>query len=491
MNNRKAISIVSIIVIFLISILGIFNDKLNTISIPVNTYSITSNDKNTIKENANESSEDNNKNNNIEISKDGKEDTNDFKVTTLDNAKNKLVDKLDIVKQYLEIKQSDKTTKDFVEWFSKQYSLQVVSELGLNGGNNINRDFYTQTGKSLFVLCDEFLEDKEDIHKNAKKTDEVSLLFAGDICLAEDGFVLDYYDTTSGLKDCVSEKIIEQCNEADIFMLNNEFSISDRGSAIPGKMYTFRAKPERVKILNELGADIVSLANNHVYDFGQEAFEDTIDIIRNAGITTVGGGRNSEEAEKVVYYVVNGIKIGFVSASRAEKVRYTPGAKKDSPGIFLMYDDTRLNEVIASADKQCDYLIAYIHWGTEDSKYFEAYQHDIAQKMITSGVDAIIGGHPHILQGMEYIDGKPVVYSLGDFWFNGETKYNGMINLKIDINGIKSMTYVPCMQSNYKTLYLEDEQNKTDVFNYLRELSPNCTIGDDGVIMPKKNNTSE
>lgn len=93
-------------------------------------------------------------------------------------------------------------------------------------------------------------------------------------------------------------------------MLNNEFSISDRGSAIPGKMYTFRAKPERVKILNELGADIVSLANNHVYDFGHEAFEDTIDIIRNAGITTVGGGRNSNEAEKVVYYVVMVLRLG-------------------------------------------------------------------------------------------------------------------------------------------------------------------------------------
>ena len=90
---------------------------------------------------------------------------------------------------------------------------------------------------------------------------------------------------------------------------------------------------------------------------------------------------------------------------------------------------------------------------------------------------------------MEYIDGKPVVYSLGDFWFNGETKYNGMINLKIDISGLKSMTYVPCMQSNYKTLYLEDEQNKTDVLDYLRELSPDCTIDDDCIIMPK--NTSE
>ena len=149
-----------------------------------------------------------------------------------------------------------------------------------------------------------------------------------------------------------------------------------------------------------------------------------------------------------------------------------------------MYDDTRLNEVIAEADKQCDYLIAYLHWGTEDSKYYEQYQHDIAEKLINSGADAIIGGHPHILQGMEFINGKPVVYSLGDFWFNNETKYNGMINLEIGIDGLKNMTYLPCIQTNYTTVYVNDENTKKEMFEYLRELSPGCEFSEDGVVTP-------
>jgi poly-gamma-glutamate synthesis protein (capsule biosynthesis protein) len=177
-----------------------------------------------------------------------------------------------------------------------------------------------------------------------------------------------------------------------------------------------------------------------------------------------------------------------VSASRAEKVRYTPAAKENSAGIFLMYDDERLLQVIEEADKQCDYLIAYLHWGTEDSKYYEEYQHNIAVELIDKGVDAIIGGHPHVLQGFEYINGKPVIYSLGDFWFNGETKYNGMVRLEIGINGLISASYIPCMQTNYTTVYVKDENTRNEICEYLNELSSGCKINNidnlEGEIVP-------
>ena len=107
---------------------------------------------------------------------------------------------------------------------------------------------------------------------------------------------------------------------------------------------------------------------------------------------------------------------------------------------------------------------------------------DIAEKLINSGADAIIGGHPHILQGMEYINGNPVVYSLGDFWFNDETKYNGLVNLEIDINGLVKMQYIPCIQSDYKTLFIEDLEEQKKAMDYLRNLSPNASISDDGEI---------
>jgi poly-gamma-glutamate synthesis protein (capsule biosynthesis protein) len=487
MNKKTGITITFACVMVIIVILNFKSDtdarviKETSLSYVINKSEQSDNDGDDCDTaNGNETNTDN--------SNDNSNDDDRTKEELLNEYSNALKSRLNCIKEYLNIKSSDKTVDDFINWFAGQYGLDSIRELAVCEESGINIQTYMQTGKSLIVLCDEFLSNNDSIVKDGKTNNSVDILFAGDICLAEDGFVLDYYDTVNGLTDCISEEIIKQTNEADIFMINNEFCFSDRGNALNGKLYTFRANPDRVSILQEMGVDIVSLANNHVYDFGLDAFYDTMNVLKDNNITYVGGGENSQEAEKVVYYEVNGIKIGIVSASRAEKVRYTPAAKENSAGIFLMYDDERLLQVIEEADKQCDYLIAYLHWGTEDSKYYEEYQHNIAVELIDKGVDAIIGGHPHVLQGFEYINGKPVIYSLGDFWFNGETKYNGMVRLEIGINGLISASYIPCMQTNYTTVYVKDENTRNEICEYLNELSSGCKINNidnlEGEIVP-------
>lgn len=376
---------------------------------------------------------------------------------------------------------SNKTIHEFIDWLCITYGTKNIIQI--SSRDNLNSDLYQLTGKSLFVLSDEFLGIHQSIDREATNKEYVNLMFAGDICLAEDGFVLDYYDTAQNLNECIDSNIIEKTNTADIFMLNNEFCYSTRGNALSGKMYTFRANPERVQILQQLGTDIASLANNHVYDFGPEAFQDTMETLKNQNIQYVGGGNNIEEAKRPVYFVINGMKIGYISSSMAEKVRYTKEATETDPGIFRMYDYEPLKEVVKNMSNQCDYVIAYLHWGTEDSKYYEEYQHNIAADLIESGADAIIGGHPHVLQGIEYIEGKPVVYSLGDFWFNDETKYTGMVNLQININGLKSMDVIPCLQSDYKTTMISENEEKAKFFNYLNELSNGCFINENGTII--------
>ena len=140
-------------------------------------------------------------------------------------------------------------------------------------------------------------------------------------------------------------------------MINNEFSIGTRGSALEGKTWTFQAAPETVEIHKTLGADIVSLANNHVYDFGEEGFTDTLDYLTAAGIPYVGAGRNLDEARQAQYFIVNGVKVGIVAASRAEKVYFTPVATEDTPGIMGTYESADFLEAIKEADAQCDILI--------------------------------------------------------------------------------------------------------------------------------------
>ena len=94
----------------------------------------------------------------------------------------------------------------------------------------------------------------------------------------------------------------------------------------------------------------------------------------------------------------------------------------------------------------------------------------------------MIGGHPHVLQGMEYVDGKPIIYSLGDFWFNHETKYTGVLKLNIGFEGLKEMSFVPCLQTGYTTQYLDTAEDQEELYSFLENLSPNIEIDSKGVI---------
>ncbi|PWJ49977.1 CapA family protein [Faecalicatena contorta] len=385
----------------------------------------------------------------------------------------------------------EKEEGSFASWFMKAYPKEKKVILRESKDGKLSADdIYAAVGETMHVVYDRYrgyLDDagkaeEQGIYlKDGKAGEPAEVVIAGDLCFAEDGFVLDHYDTVNDLSECISPEVLKMSNDADIFYLNHEYCISDRGEPLEGKLYTFRAKPERMGLLEEMGTDLVSLANNHVYDYGEDAMMDTMDLLDEAKIPYVGGGRNSEEAERPIYFVVNGIKIGFVAATNAEIVYYTPKAEEDSPGVLEAYDTAEYNKVIQEAAGQCDYLIAYIHWGDEDTNDYADYQHDMGKEFLEVGADIVVGGHPHVLQGMEYMDGKPVIYSMGDFWFNDETKYTGLLKLDINTKGLDEMSFVPCLQTGYTTQYIEDKEEQAEFYEFFEELSPNLKIDSKGV----------
>lgn len=386
----------------------------------------------------------------------------------------------------------DQNNDSFADWFYDQYPKKVTDKLNtlLENGSPANLDIYNVVGESMFVLSDRYqglISTSNHIYEQSGKTaGEAEITVAGDLCFAEDGFVLDHYDTVNDLEKCISPELLDIMNESDLFYLNHEYCISDRGTPLSGKLYTFRADPKRMELLKQMGTDLVALANNHVYDYGEEALLDTCDILEDSGIPYVGGGRNLDEAEQAIYFIVNGIKIGFVAASNAELTLYTPQAEENSPGILSAYDTAAYNKVIQDASKECDYLIAYIHWGTEDYNYMNQQQMEQGREFLNSGADIVVGGHPHVLQGIEYVDDHPIVYSLGDFWFNSETKYTGVLKLNIGIEGLKEMAFVPCLQTNYTTQYLDTAEEQEELYTFLEDLSINIKIDSNGVITETK-----
>ena len=381
--------------------------------------------------------------------------------------------------------QNENIDLNFLKWVYNEYGTDTIDSLQTildNNSYNLNV-WHELTGSSLTVLFDLYNNNYDNMN-NVKIIDtkgkEVNLSFVGDVSLADNFEIIPKYDERGeGIYGILSEEVVNIMNAADIMVANNEFTISDRGEPMPNKYYTFRANTNRVGIYDEMGVDLVTLANNHVYDFGEEAFLDTLDTLTNNDIPYVGAGRNIEEASRPYYFIANGYKIAFVNATRAEKFILTPEATDTTGGVLRAYDPTRFKETIKTAKENSDFVIALIHWGKEDSHELEQVQIDTGKEYIDAGADILIGTHAHTLQGIEFYNNKPIIYNIGDFIFNRESKDTGILNVKIDNQGNFTYSFTPCYQHEEKTSLLSGE-DKQRVLNDIRSWSINTTIDDEG-----------
>lgn len=289
-----------------------------------------------------------------------------------------------------------------------------------------------------------------------------------------------------GIAGVMSQDLLHLMQNADVFMINNEFPYSDRGTPLEGKQFTFRSKPENAGFLTDMGVDVVSLANNHAYDYGREALSDTFDTLRQLHIPYVGAGQDMEEASNAVFFVVNDYKIGILSATQIERLDNpdTKGATDTTPGVFRCWNVDALLQKIEETRQECDYLVVYIHWGTENEAEIDWAQEKQAAQIAQAGADLIVGDHPHCLQKMALVNGVPVIYSLGNFWFNSKDLDTGLLQVTISVTGAftPKVQFIPARQQNCET-YLAAGPEKERILNEMRSLSTGITLDADGVLV--------
>lgn len=335
------------------------------------------------------------------------------------------------------------------------------------------------------MLLQEALEQNQEVYlAECESQDTVTLLFAGDILMDDHYAVMStFHNRGNDINQAFDQGLLEQMRNADIFMINNEFTFTSRGTPTVNKKFTFRANPGNVSMYEEMGVDIVSVANNHIYDYGEISLLDTLDTLEQAEIPYVGAGRNLQEAMTPVYYIANGMKIAFVSATQIERnsVPDTKEATQDSAGVLRCMNPDNLLLVIEEAKKNSDYVILYIHWGTESQETIDWLQEQQAPIYAQAGVDLIIGDHPHCLQKMDSVEGVPVIYSLGNFWFNSRTQNSCVVKVALRAGEMESFQFIPCRQSDCRTVLLTG-QEKTEVLDYMRTISPNVTIDEEGYV---------
>ena len=339
------------------------------------------------------------------------------------------------------------------------------------------------------LLSDEdYCRENKIYEKDCVYPDQVTLLFAGDVGLASGYANLETLKNRGGdISTAFDENTLFTMREADIFMVNNEFTYTRRGEPTPGKEYTFRSDPDNVSYIFDMGADVVSIANNHTYDYGEVSLLDTIDTLNDAGMPFVGAGINIEEAIKPVYFIANDMRIAIVSATQIERQDNpdTKGATDTSAGTFRCWYNDKVCDVVKEAAECSDVVIAYIHWGTELEVAPDWAQLDLAPKLANAGADVIIGDHPHILQKLDYIGDVPIIYSLGNYWFNSKELDTGMLQTTFDTAGnLMSVQFIPAIQKGCRTNIVTDSE-KTRILNYMQSISPNVLIDGDGYISKK------
>jgi poly-gamma-glutamate capsule biosynthesis protein CapA/YwtB (metallophosphatase superfamily) len=210
-------------------------------------------------------------------------------------------------------------------------------------------------------------------------------------------------------------EIASTTRSADIAFANLETTVSDRGRKI-GSEFSFRSDPRTVEGLQYAGFDVVSVANNHIWDYADDAFMDTQRYLRDAGIAYAGGGANYEEAHAPAILAAKGVRVAYLAYTNLLSKFFT---RPTSAPASAAYDDWgRVVQDIKNAKSKADIVVVSYHWGVEYQTHHNAEQEDIAKKTIDAGADLVIGGHPHVQQEIVPYKNGWIAYSMGNFVFD-------------------------------------------------------------------------
>ena len=228
-----------------------------------------------------------------------------------------------------------------------------------------------------------------------------------------------------------------QLRDADFTIGNLECPIATVGKPLESKIFAFRAAPAVVSVLQGR-FDALALANNHSGDYGRAAFVETIAHLDRAGIRHFGGGSDLTQAHAPRWVDKDGLRVALLSYNEYKPRSFEAGP--DWPGIAWSEDSQVVADIRAARAAGADLVIPFMHWGWERETAPGERQRQLARLMIDAGADLVVGGHPHVTQGAEYYRGKLIVYSLGNFVFDGfdtpEEKRGWLLRLTLDHGGL-------------------------------------------------------
>lgn len=243
----------------------------------------------------------------------------------------------------------------------------------------------------------------------------VKILVAGDY--APRGRVENLIE--SGKYNEVFDEVLPYTLQADYSIVNLESPVveSDTAKPIVKNGPNLKCNAKSIEAIKFAGFDMVTLANNHFYDYGEEGVRDTIKACTERGIEFVGGGVNIEQASKTFYKEVNGVRFAFINCCENE----FSIASESSAGSNPMNPVQQFYS-LQNARKQSDFVIVITHGGSENYQYPTPRMKELYRFFVDSGADVVVNHHQHCYSGYEIYNGKPIFYGLGNFCFDYANK---------------------------------------------------------------------
>jgi len=283
----------------------------------------------------------------------------------------------------------------------------------------------------------------------------ITLILVGDIMLDRG---VEYMVKKEGKGDFRFPflKIADELKGANLLFGNLEGVISDKGIKV-GSIYSFRVNPEAIEGLSFAGFNVLSLANNHAFDYTREALEDCLTKLNNTGIDYVGAGFTENEAYSPLIKKIKGTKIAFLAYTNLGPETWKADEKNSGIAWVSEKDFEKIKKDIENAKSQVDILIVSLHSGEEYSNEPTLFQIEFSKMAIDAGADLIVGHHPHLIQRNEKYPEKKseisngaskngwIFYSLGNFIFDqgfSEKTMRGQI-LKVLIENGKIKEIIP------------------------------------------------
>ena len=294
-------------------------------------------------------------------------------------------------------------------------------------------------------------------HLRAEFTPPVSLIAVGDVMLARHvGASIAERGT-----DYPFAAVAAQLGAADLAFANLETPLSGGGSLSTGGI-AFRADPSVVDGLSKAGFDVLSLANNHIGDYGGDALDETIRLLAERGIAPVGAGANEAAARRPQIIEIRGLKIAFLARNG---IPYgAPAAGPDSPGAAWLDPAQTLADIRAAA-AQADLVVLSLHWGSEYTYALGDEQRAFVQEAVAAGADLILGHHSHNAQTLEFGDDWLAAYSLGNFVFDQdwsvESSQGLALRLLLDESGLRAVEPLAVYVVNKQARILGWNEGKT------------------------------